>query len=640
MCGITGFIDFEHDDANEQSLGEMTLALKHRGPDDGGLLIVNTEKCQVGLGHRRLSILDLSPAGRQPMKSARGRFVVVYNGEIYNHTKLKKELTKLGVVFHSRSDTEILLAAVEQWGLEPTLQKCAGMFAFALWDVKEQVLHLCRDRMGEKPLYYGWFEKTFLFASELKAMRRHPKWSGKIDKIALGLLMRNMYIPAPHSIHQGVSKLLPGHMISIPTRTGPIRKVEPRPYWTLQKAIKNGLANPFAGTETEAIDSIEKVLMEIVGEQMIADVPIGAFLSGGYDSSLVTSIMQASAKTPVQTFSIGFAEDKYDEAPYAKAVAENLLTKHTEFYITPNDAMKVIPKLPDIYDEPFADYSQIPTTILCALTRQNVTVALSGDGGDELMRGYKHYEQIPRLWRKLKKIPSPLRKVFSQFVLTPPKFSYTLLPMIAKFKKGEQKLQNLALLALANDFPKFYELRLAKWKNPAEVVCGCPSHIFQNHPLLKDYKPKNIDHFMLYRDALSYLVDDILVKTDRAAMNVGLETRMPLIDHRLIEFIWSLPDSFRWRKTYDKWALRQVLYKHVPKTLVDRPKQGFTVPLGEWLRRGPVFEWAADILAESNLARQNALDKEVVLKIWRMHLYGKDDYKDMLWPILMFLSSN
>lgn len=616
----------------------MTSALTHRGPDDGGVFFRNTENCQVGVGHRRLSILDLSPTGHQPMKSNSGRFIIVYNGEIYNHATIRTQLENVGAVFRGRSDTETLLAAVETWGLELALKKCAGMFAFALWDDKEKVLHLCRDRMGEKPLYYGWRDNTFMFASELKAMRRLPGWRGDIDKIALGLLMRHMYIPAPHSIYQGISKLLPGHLVSVPVENGIVGQIEQRPYWALHDAVARGCANQFTGNEVDAVDALEELLKKIVGEQMIADVPLGAFLSGGYDSSLVASIMQANASTPIKTFSIGFPHDKYNEAPYAKAVAEHLQTQHTEFYVTPEEAMDVIPQLPDVYDEPFADYSQIPTMILCRLTRRNVKVSLSGDGGDELMRGYKHYQQIPRLWRRLNRVPLPLRKGAAGMAATLGGCLNAFPAKLADLNKRGQKMRNSAMQLRAKDFHEFYELRLSKWKKPSDIVSEFPSRMNWNHPLVFDDMQANIDHFMLYRDAVTYLPDDILVKADRAAMAVALETRMPLLDHRLVEFAWSLPDSFRWRQGAGKWALRQVLYRHVPPPLVDRPKQGFTVPLGDWLRKGPVFEWAADILTEDNLAGQDLLDKKSLLKIWRMHLAGRADYKDMLWPALMFLA--
>ncbi len=631
MCGITGFIDYSHK-SGQEVLRRMTDTLTHRGPDDSGYELYTTDRALIGLGHRRLSIIDLSPEGQQPMHSASDRYIICLNGEIYNFQDIRAELEKLGAApkWRGHSDTEVLLAAIEYWGLKKALQKSFGMFALALWDKKEKTLYLARDRMGEKPLYFGWQGKTFLFGSELKALREHPAWQGGVDRGALCLYMRHNYIPAPYSIYQDIYKLEQGNILSLHEPRGREQELGQETYWSLWNVVQNGIENPFQGDAQEAVDELERLLLDAVGKQMVSDVPLGAFLSGGYDSSTITALMQAQSSRPVKTFSIGFYEDGYNEAHHAKAVAEHLGTDHTEMYVTPKEAMDVIPKIPEIYDEPFADVSQIPTYLLSALTRRYVTVALTGDGGDELMRGYNHYNRALRLWSKIERIPLKIRKSLAKNIL------YAFSKKEGKSILGEgclsKKLFKLSVALTKNDFLSFYKDFKSKSKFPTYIVNGGfePSTQFDTVDSLFPDR----DLAMLYLDAMTFLPDDILVKVDRAAMGVSLETRLPLLDHRVVELIWSLPNRFRWKNDFSKWALRQVLYRYIPQSIMDRPKRGFGLPVENWIR-GPMLRWADNLLAPESLGRQSFLNAELVHKTWEKFIKNKYNSRSLIWTILM-----
>jgi asparagine synthase (glutamine-hydrolysing) len=605
VCGIAGALDWAATE-NEMNtvLGRMASTLHHRGPDDGGRWCDPDRR--VGLAHRRLAILDLSEAGHQPMASPDGRLRIAFNGEIYNFREIREALTTRGYGFKGGSDTEVLLAAVAEWGVAEAARRCVGMFAFAVWDAKEERLRLVRDRLGEKPLYYGRAGGVFLFGSELKAMRAHPAWDRGIDRGALALLLRYGYIPSPHTIYEGIHKLPPGTVLTVtPGRPG----TEPaEAYWSLPDLAEAGRRDPFQGTPEEAADELEGLLRQAVRGQMVADVPVGAFLSGGIDSSTVVALMQAEARRPVRTFSVGFAETGFDEAPHAKAVAAHLGTDHTELYVTPQQAMEVIPRLPQLYDEPFADVSQIPTFLVSELARRHVTVSLSGDGGDELFGGYKRVSWGRSIWRKVGWVPRPLRRAAAgaATAVTPEAWNATfkrlapLLPTRLRLPNPGYDIHKLAASLGAADPMAFYRGLVSHWRQPASVVLGAaePATALSGdvpRPCLPDFAER-----MMFLDLVTYLPDDILVKVDRAAMAVSLESRMPFLDHRVVEFAWRLPMDLKIRGTEGKWLLRQVLYRHVPRRLLERPKMGFGMPIGTWLR-GPLRAWAEALLDPARL---------------------------------------
>lgn len=621
MCGIVGFLqnNFFGRDISKNNLLKMANAVRLRGPDSSGYFEDPTGG--VYLAHRRLAIIDRSDTGAQPMHSISGRFVVVFNGEIYNHLLLRQELTKTFPVpkWRGHSDTETLLACFESFGIEETLKKSVGMFSIALWDTQERLLTLARDRMGEKPLYWGWQGHTLLFGSELKALKAHPHFVGEIDRNALALLLRHNYIAAPHSIYKGIYKLPAGHYVTIPHAAGP-NDVKPKAYWRMNDVVQTGLSMPFTGSDSQAVEALDAQLSESVGLQMLADVSLGAFLSGGVDSSTVVALMQKQSQQRVQTFAIGFDEPGYNEAEQAKAVAQHLGTDHTELYVGAQEALDVIPKLPDIYCEPFADSSQIPTYMVSHMARQHVTVALSGDGGDELFGGYNPYQFLPQVWQRLAWVPSPVR-VAIQAVLAP-------LPLPAKLAK-------LREVMAARSPEELYRLVLSHWSRPEDVVRGAhePATVL-NSP---DAWPKvdSFEHWMMAMDAQTYMVDDVLTKVDRAAMANSLETRVPLLDHRVVELAWRLPLHMKIRDGQGKWILRQVLYKYVPKELIDRPKKGFSVPLALWLR-GPLRDWAESLIIEKKLKDQNFFNHKMIKKMWLEHVNGSADHSTRLWGILMF----
>jgi len=617
-------------------LRRMGEAIAHRGPDDSGVWL--DAYAGIGLSHRRLSVLDLSPAGHQPMVSGSGRYVIAFNGEIYNHLDLRRQLGDRA--WRGHSDTETLLAGFEFWGIEKTLQRAVGMFAIALWDRVDRSLILARDRMGEKPLYYGWQGTTFLFGSELKALKAHPAFQGEIDRAALALMLRHNYIPAPYSIYKGIRKLLPGTYLKLLMGK---REGEPVHYWSVRGMAERGQAQPFAGSEAEAVMALEAHLLESIGLQMIADVPLGAFLSGGVDSSTVVALMQAKSSRPVKTFTIGFHEEGYDEAQHAKSVARHLGTEHTELYVMPKEAMNVIPRLPALYDEPFSDSSQIPTLLVSEMARRHVTVSLSGDGGDELFGGYNRYFWATNIWRRVGWAPQPIRAALAGALTALPPSAWNgvfrglsrFLPVGWRYANPGDKLHKLAEILAVRTPEEIYLDLVSHWKQPAEVVLGThePPTVLTDPAQwagLPDFEQR-----MMYLDQMTYLPDDILTKVDRAAMGVSLETRVPFLDHRVVEFAWALPLSMKIRHGQGKWLLRQVLYRHVPKELIERPKMGFGVPIDVWLR-GPLKGWAEELLDESRLQREGYFDPRPIRGKWAEHLTGRRNWSYYLWDVLMF----
>ena len=640
MCGIAGFIDSRQAaQAREEIASCMIVRLHHRGPDSNG--VWSDGACGVTLAHARLAILDLSPTGQQPMKSASGRFVLVFNGEIYNFKELRNALEKHGKTptWRGHSDTEVLLACFEAWGIKEALQATVGMFALALWDRKERKLFLARDRMGEKPLYYGHQGKTFLFASELNAIKAHSDFRGEIDREALTLYLRHNYVPAPWSIYKGIAKLPPGCFLEVRLDPNEVQQQTLNTYWRLEDAINKGRIEKFTGTPEEAVDELERLLGRAVAGQMIADVPLGAFLSGGYDSSTVVAIMQDKSNRPVNTFTIGFHEAEYNEAEHARAVARHLGTNHHEFYVSPEDALAVIPDLPDIWDEPFSDSSQIPTFLVSRFARTKVTVSLSGDGGDELFFGYQRYFKGLQIWNVLGKMPLPLRVLLALSLEKAPGKALAaalgLLPRRFHVPHLADRLPKLAEVVRMPDVESFYKRLISHNKFPAGLCLGGaePDTIFEE----REHWPElaSFAEFMMYMDAKTYLPDDILVKVDRATMAVSLESRVPLLDHRLVEFAWSLPLDLKYRNGQGKWLLRKVLYRYVPQKIMERPKMGFGVPIEQWLR-GPLRDWAEELLAEDRLRKEGFFRIGPIRRMWQEHRDGRRRWHYYLWDILMF----
>lgn len=624
----------------------MVGTLEERGPDGRGHWC--DAEAGVALGHTRLAILDLSHEGHQPMHSACGRYVITFNGEIYNFAELRRELEVVPAAGESRwrghSDTEVLLRGFAVWGVTRTLAKAVGMFAFALWDRGERRLYLGRDRLGEKPLYYGWQGEHFLFGSQLKALRAHPAWRGGVSRASLTAFLRFGYLPAPHSIYQDVLSLLPGTLLVLDCRPdAPRRLPEPHPYWSLLKAAEAGSSHLFRGSAEDAAARLDTLLRRSVRQQMVADVPLGAFLSGGVDSSTVVALMQAQSGTPVRTFTIGFEDQGYNEAAYAREVARHLGTRHCELMVTPRDALELIPRLPELYDEPFADASQIPTHLLSRLTRRHVTVSLSGDGGDELFGGYNRYLWVEEIWDRIVLFPKPLRRLAARLAtaLSPAGWDRLfahlepVLPERLRQTTAGGKLHKLASVLDADDPLGMYRRLVSQWNDPSRLVRGGSEPAALVDDPAAGPARRSLAEQMMFLDALTYLPGDILVKVDRASMGAGLESRTPFLDHRVVEFSWQLPLSFKVRGGEGKWLLRQVLYRYVPKELIERPKAGFAVPLESWLR-GPLRPWAEELLDARRLEEEGYLNPAPIRAAWREHLSGRYNRQYPLWNVLMF----
>src|SRR6266478_4244570 len=645
MCGFAGILERDNQ-TSESALraiaARMADTLRHRGPDDTGVWV--DAAAGVGLSHRRLSILDLSPAGHQPMVSASGRHVIVFNGEIYNSLQLRCELdqvTRGSLSFRGHSDTEVMLAAFDHWGVRRAISRMNGMFAFALWDRQERILYLGRDRLGEKPLYYGWIGKTFLFGSELKALRSNPDFTAGINRHALALYMRHNCVPAPYSIYQGIFKVLPATILAVSAETpGAAASI---PYWSLKEVIERGRADPFLGSEQEAVGELERLLRDAVKIRMLADVPLGAFLSGGVDSSTVVALMQAQSERPVKTFTIGSHEPDYDEAGHAKRVACHLGTDHTELYATPAEAVAVIPRLPEIYDEPFADSSQIVTFLIAELARHHVTVGLCGDGGDEVFGGYNRHIWNDRIWNSIKWAPRIARIAAAKAIrqISPHKWQalyQSLTPVLPPSLMQERfgyKLHKLAQVIPAFNPQAMYFTLASHWLEPQSVVWGAKepeTHLTRTEawPDLPDLAER-----MMFLDAATYLPDDVLTKVDRATMAVSLEARVPFLDHRIVEFAGRLPLSMKVRNGRGKWILRRLLGRYVPPELTERPKTGFGIPLDRWLR-GPLREWAESLLDAGRLRSEGLLNPRPIRKMWGDLLTGGYAWQYHIWDVLMF----
>lgn len=636
MCGLTGFW---HPGADRDSLApvaaRMADAIRHRGPDDEGVWV--DDGVGIAMGHRRLSIIDLSPAGHQPMRSVSGRYVIAFNGEIYNYPELRTTLESTGKApaWRGHSDTEVLLACVEAWGLRRAVQACVGQFAFALWDREERTLSLVRDRFGEKPMYYGRQGETLLFGSELKTLSAHPAFEHAIDRDAVALLLRYNYIPAPHSIWRGIHKLPAGCLISF---TDARSDAKPVTYWSLRNVVEAGQADPFRGDEDEAEVELERLLRQAVRGQMLADVPLGALLSGGVDSSTVVALMQAQSARRVQTYSIGFDEKAYDESEHAAAVARHLGTEHTELVMRRGELLDALPRMPSMYDEPFADSSQLPTALVMALARRHVTVALSGDGGDEVFGGYNRYALAPRVWRMLRMLPHPLRRQAGRVLtaISPThwdRFGRPLARLLHQAQFGDKAHKLGQRLLRVRSLDDLYVALVTEWDTAESVVPG--SQVQPVAIACRDEWPRLSDPVarMMAVDAMTYLPDDILVKVDRAAMASSLETRAPFLDHRVFEFAARVPVAI---KVGDgKRLLRKVLYRHVPRELIDRPKMGFGIPLDAWLR-GELRGWAESLLSREALARGGYFDVDTVRAVWGQHLNGSRSLGYRLWSVLMF----
>ena len=632
MCGIAGFKGPPDQRGRmEATARAMADTLLHRGPDDAGVWADG--ETGVAFGHRRLSIVDLSPAGHQPMVSANGSMVLTYNGEVYNAAEIRSELEELGHAFRGHSDTEVIAEGCAEWGVDALTPRLIGMFAFALWDRQSRTLSLVRDRVGIKPLYWGRFGGTVVFASELKAMRAHPAFEGRIDRDAIVSLLRHNYIRGPGSIYQGVAKLAPGHILRIAADG----TASEHCYWDFEAIARNGMARD---DDPEAIlAELDTLLRDAVAKRTIADVPLGAFLSGGIDSSTVVALMQAQSTRPVRTFTIGFDEAGYDEAQSAKAVAAHLGTDHTELYVDPGLGRDVIPRLPELFDEPFADASQIPTYLVSQLTRNHVTVALSGDGGDEVFAGYTRYLWADAIWQRLQPLPRGVRgAVAIGLRALPPNAWDSLMSVVPRRLRPPQageRIHKIADILPQDSIDTVYRALISQWQDPARGVVGGsePGGILFDDGLAARH-PDAIARMQVL-DTLTYLPDDILTKVDRASMAASLEARVPLLDHRVIEFAWSLPRCLHTRNRQGKWLLRQTLNKYVPRELVERPKQGFAVPIGAWLR-GPLRDWAEHLLDERRLREDGFFQADAIRRLWDEHQSGRRNRQYQLWGPLMF----
>ncbi|PIQ90249.1 MAG: asparagine synthase (glutamine-hydrolyzing) [Candidatus Omnitrophica bacterium CG11_big_fil_rev_8_21_14_0_20_41_12] len=643
MCGITGFLDKTSCKKNSQLteiIVGMSDTLRHRGPDDQGAWV--DENCGIALGHRRLSIIDVSVAGHQPMQSQSGRYVIILNGEIYNFKALRKELELEGFKFRGHSDTEVMLAQISRDGIEGALEKFNGMFAFALWDRQDKMLYLCRDRLGEKPLYYGFINNAFVFGSELKALKKFPGFIVEIDRQALTLYLRYNCIPAPYSIYKNIKKLLPGEILTFKIEDG---SFETKVYWSVSDVACDFIGDNWNKNPQETAQEAEALLKDAVKIRMESDVPLGVFLSGGIDSSLIAALMQAQSNVPINTFTIGFGDKRYNEEEDARIIAKHLGTAHTSLYATAEDALNIIPGLPQIYDEPFADSSQIPTILVSKIARKFVTVCLSGDSGDEIFGGYNRYTWLENIWKKIHLFPYGSRKLLAclfsscssdcfENIFEKLKF---VLPVKLKIRNPGIKLQKFLDVLSAPNIEAAYLNLTSHWKHPEKVVLeqkGGINKLETENSLsfFSDYKRQ-----MMYFDTINYLPNDILTKVDRASMSVGLESRSVYLDHRLVEFAWKLPTEMLINKAGSKSVLRDILKRYVPTAYWDRPKMGFAIPIDIWLR-GPLKNWADDLLSKEYLKRKGFFDPEVVSRKWQEHKIGARNWQYELWDILMFNS--
>lgn len=631
MCGIVGFLSPKKHSSD--LVEKMANEIFARGPDSFGKWIDNN--VGVHFAHRRLAILDLTPAGHQPIHSACGRYTMVFNGEIYNHIEIRDKLSFKN--WRGSSDSETLVNALTQWGLEKTLQESIGMFALAVWDHDQEVLMLARDRMGEKPLYYGFQGESFLFSSDLKAMRPHPDFRKIIDRDALSLYFKYNYVPAPYSIYKDLFKLEPGSYLTLRRD----KTTEIKSFWSFKDVVEK--TQQFQGDETECVDQLEKILGESVKGQMLSDVELGAFLSGGVDSSTIVALMQKQSQKPVKTFTIGFNEQDFNEARHAKAIAQHLKTEHTELYLSAKDALDVVLNLPSIYSEPFADSSQIPTFLVSQLAKKHVTVSLSGDGGDELFCGYNRYLIADKMWGKLQHLPKFAKSLSSKMIysLAPQQWSEmaktfsSVLPKRYQHRSIGEKIHKIAKILDAPSREEVYRRLVSVRVDSENIVRNTFEPISFLNSQEKWPQVDSFTNWMMAMDTLTYLPDDILVKVDRAAMANSLETRVPLLDHRVVEFAWSIPTHYKIKDGQTKWPLRQILYRHVPKELIERPKVGFGIPLDQWLR-GPLLDWAESLLSEGELIEQGFLDSQKVLAMWSEHKSKKNDWGSQLWSVLMF----
>jgi len=643
MCGIAGF--WERGPVRAEQCRDrvvcMTDTLRHRGPDDAGEFV--EAETGLALGARRLAIVDLSAHGHQPMASPDGRYVLAYNGEVYNHAELRAELEDAGTRFRGTSDTEVLVTAVQHWGLGTALARCNGMFALALWDRRERRLHLARDRFGEKPLYYGWAGTSFLFGSELKALRAHGALRAEVDRDVLALYFRHSCVPAPYAIYRGIAKLPAASVVTVGEDTAPGTMPAPEAFWSFKAVAEAGAADTVTGPVDAVTDELDATLRRAVGLRMHADVPLGAFLSGGIDSSLVVALMAVQATSAVRTFTIAFDHAGYDEADEARAVAAHLGTEHHELLVTADDALDTVAALPHIYDEPFGDSSQIPTAVLARLTRAHVTVALSGDGGDELFGGYNRYAWAERFWRRVEPVPRPLRHLAGAALGSVPAAWWDrgfasagrVVAPLGRLRMPGTKLAKVARALPAADLHATYVALASHSQDPGRLVPGAvePPTLL-SRPALWPAGAEGVEH-MMFLDTMTYLPDDILAKVDRATMAASLEGRMPFLDPAVAALAWRLPTDMKVRAGTGKWLLRRLLHRYVPAALVERPKAGFGVPLAAWLR-GPLRSWAGALLERARIEREGYLDAQSVDRLWRQHLTGRADRSYELWDVLMF----
>lgn len=638
MCGIAGFLATrEAKFAPGAALAAMSDAITHRGPDSHGTWLDDSNG--IGLAHRRLAILDLTPTGHQPMVSPSGRFVMIYNGEIYNHLEMRDaiEAKESFGQWRGHSDTETLLAAIEAWGIRASLARSVGMFALAVWDRAARTLYLARDRLGEKPLYLAELNFGYIFASELRSLNAHPSFDPEIDPASVRLMIKHGFVPGGFSIYRRVRKVEPGCVLVIEADAcSPVN----RPFWDRRGAFLRGRSTPFRGAPADAVGELDTICARAVSGQMISDVPLGAFLSGGVDSSTIVALMQAHSSRPVRTFSIGVHDDSYDEAQYARAIARHLGTDHTELYLDPGQILDTVPRLASVYDEPFADSSQIPTLLVSELAKKEVQVALSGDGGDELFAGYNRHAIISSLWPRLSRIPPALRMVLGRVLAAVPPAVWSRIDSLTGKRSGlaqlDEKMAKAAAVLGAETLADLYRGLLTRQGDPSSrLVIGSEDHDFDlADPAYVGGSLNDVERVMVW-DTIGYLTDDILTKVDRAAMSVSLETRVPFLDHRIVEFAWSLPMQFKIREGQSKWVLRQLLFKYVPRSLIDRPKMGFAVPVAEWLR-GPLRDWAQDLFDRYAGSDGNLLDSALVKRLWAVHLQGRADRSLILWSVLMF----